>query len=454
LEQAKQTLRTLLHGNATDEYMAELSAYWSSTAYCLIDDLEPNTTVTFGICSFDKKPQILIAGKSDTRLSKWAKTAGGTFESLFTAPVLHANSVIRPPTTKNTTLKSATDWLDVQVETNRTLLETAIGDGVKEPSALIVGANAIIGFRAKRSLLMSNIEEGSFRKLTLPKLWQKEASKCEIERFHCVRSTQLEVTDRNLDRNAPLTGLRIAIVGCGTIGGYLARALVQLGAGHKGKLLLVDSDVFRPENLGRHILSVRHLSRNKASALGDQLQSDFPDLSVEAIAASAQANFDRLTGYDLVVDATGDQQFSDALNAFALKFTEEGRSFPPTLFAMIFGNGVAAQSFLTSWTSTSACYRCLKPNFDQDWRFSPVKSSTDEVFVSVRPCSRGAFIPYGVSASMHAAALAAGHLIDFFSEGYRDALRSVHIVPDKTKGKLRRSVNRAVNCPACSLKLT
>jgi molybdopterin/thiamine biosynthesis adenylyltransferase len=297
---------------------------------------------------------------------------------------------------------------------------------------------------------MNNIEKGSFRKANLPKLWQKEASNCEVNRFHCVRSTQLEVTARNLDRSAPLSELRIALVGCGTIGGYLARALVQLGAGHKGKLLLIDSDEVHPENLGRHILSVRHLSRNKATALGEQLQSDFPDLAVEAIARSAQENFDRLTGYDIVVDATGDQQFSDSLNAFALNFTNAERRFPPTLFTMIFGNGVAAQSFLTSWKSTSACYRCLKPKFDQDWRFSPVKSSSKKVSVSVRPCSRGAFIPYGVSASMHAAALAASHLMDFVSDDYRDALRSVHIVPDETKGKLRRSVSRDAGCPACS----
>lgn len=137
-------------------------------------------------------------------------------------------------------------------------------------------------------------------------------------------------------------------------GDYLARALVQLGAGQGAELLLIDHDSLEPENLGRHVLGAQHLSRNKATALADQLCSDFPDADLEGLNLRAQSAFDRLLGYDLVVDATGDEQFSDALNAFSLAKHKDGDRFPPTLFAMLFGNGLAAQTYLARWERGSA----------------------------------------------------------------------------------------------------
>jgi hypothetical protein len=84
---------------------------------------------------------------------------------------------------------------------------------------------------------------------------------------------------RNLGGLKTLAGKRIALIGCGTIGGFLAKQLAQSGAGScGGRLLLLDNDVLQPGNLGRHLLGVRDLAHNKAEGCRDQILRD-PALS-------------------------------------------------------------------------------------------------------------------------------------------------------------------------------
>jgi len=78
------------------------------------------------------------------------------------------------------------------------------------------------------------------------------------------------------DANAMLGRMRacsVGIVGCGAIGGYLARGLAQAGV---GSLVLVDHDGLKAANLGRHVLGAEWIGRLKASALAEQLARDFP----------------------------------------------------------------------------------------------------------------------------------------------------------------------------------
>ncbi|WP_238110036.1 ThiF family adenylyltransferase [Yoonia sp. I 8.24] len=450
LQQAHATLSNLLHGNPTAAYMAEVAAYWSKTPYCLIDEPKNLNRIVLGICSFDKKAQILVAGSTEKRLQTWSGNAGGTFTKAFEASVVHAVDAIRPPSLETLTLKGATDWLEPQVLIPRPLIDTAIGTAKDRPSLMVVASNALIGFRAEKTALIKKSETSGFRPSAIPGVWKKEAHRANLETFHCVHASHAQITTRNLNGSAPLSNQRLAIIGCGTIGGYLARSLVQLGAGQNANLLLVDHDDIKPENLGRHILGARHLWRNKAEALKAQLGADFPDVHLEAIYEQAQRAFDRISSYDLVIDATGDEQFSNALNAFALGALKASGSFPPTLFTMIFGNGLAAQSYLARWKNGSACYRCLKPHFENGWRFDPLKSTAKKTETAIRPCSQGAFVPFAVPASMQAAGLAANHVAEFFSEDYSHDLRTAQVDPAQTVNIPFKNVDVAQSCPACS----
>jgi len=102
-----------------------------------------------------------------------------------------------------------------------------------------------------------------------------------------------------------LRGKRVTIIGCGALGGFLARALAQSGV---GSLLLIDSDELTSNNVGRHVLGIGEVGLPKSVALAKKLSYEFPDAvafdawTVPIQAASAEQNAE-LAGCALVIAA-------------------------------------------------------------------------------------------------------------------------------------------------------
>lgn len=103
--------------------------------------------------------------------------------------------------------------------------------------------------------------------------------------------------------NQRLRTFRVAVVGCGGLGGYIIEMLARLGI---GQLTLIDGDVFEPSNLNRQLLSTPEtLGQPKASEARLRVREINPDIKTEAIyefitGENAQSI---LTGHDLICDA-------------------------------------------------------------------------------------------------------------------------------------------------------
>ncbi|MBN9506671.1 MAG: ThiF family adenylyltransferase [Altererythrobacter sp.] len=125
------------------------------------------------------------------------------------------------------------------------------------------------------------------------------------------------------DGNADLTTLRISrvvMVGCGSLGSPIARLLAQAGV---AEIDLIDPDRMELENTSRHALGANQNGLNKATALAQRLQRDFPHsraaghpsgwqkLAVERPEIFAQAN--------LVVSTIGSWSHEAELNARQLE---------------------------------------------------------------------------------------------------------------------------------------
>ncbi|MFY0311300.1 ThiF family adenylyltransferase [Leisingera sp. D0M16] len=449
VELAKKTLYTLLHGNPTPEVMAELAAYWGGAQYVLIDAPKSLKTATLGVIDFGRNHSLLAAAGNELRLKKWASKAGGKASAFSSYPVIHCDVPLNR-FEGDLTFGGALRWVAAHMD-DPSHLRDLVRPKKKDlkPGLLVSGPNAIIGFRAKEPAIIKRAKQGGFRPASILELWFQHEESIEIDRFSFDLCSMEEVSARNLNRAAPLAGKKVALIGCGTIGGYLARALVQLGAGQAERFLIIDDDILKPENTGRHLLGARFLYRPKSSSLAELLETDFPSVSVTAISGNATTQFERLSAYDIVVDATGDQQFSDAINAHAIQAQRDGSPFPPILFTMIFGNGLAAQSYLARWIEGGACYRCLRPKFDGRWRYGPIKQNGPETQTAVRPCSQGAFTPFSVAASHACAALATQHVSDYFEKGYTGDLRTVRVAYEGTSDVPRRNVKAIESCPAC-----
>lgn len=147
---------------------------------------------------------------------------------------------------------------------------------------------------------------------------------------------------------------RVAVLGCGSLGAGVARLLAQTGV---GRLVLVDPDALRWENIGRHELGANEVGTNKATSLATHLRARLPhllecegyDKDWVRLALSNDSLFD---GCDVVVSAMADWVGESALDDFA-------RSRPlnaPVVYGWLERRAMAAHA--VALTKDGACFKC------------------------------------------------------------------------------------------------
>ena len=104
------------------------------------------------------------------------------------------------------------------------------------------------------------------------------------------------------EERAALAEKRIAIVGCGGLGGLVIEALARIGVGH---LRVIDGDVFEESNLNRQLLCTEDaLGREKALVAVERVRAINSEVdAVPLVAYLEEGNAaELLAGVDCVVD--------------------------------------------------------------------------------------------------------------------------------------------------------
>ncbi|OYW23287.1 MAG: hypothetical protein B7Z43_03825 [Sphingomonas sp. 12-62-6] len=307
--------------------------------------------------------------------------------------------------------------------------------------------NAIIGWAAELPTGLLAMRGKGFRPHFFAKALEAQVDTVPLERKVGSETDLRHCVERNLLGRPTLVGKKIVLVGCGTIGGYLARLLAQSGAGCEGTIQLYDTDTLSSGNIGRHALGFSDLGRPKAEAVADHLWSFHPDVAVTAHKTDAVRAWDTISNADLVIDATGEPNVATALNDLYCQLKGEGNT--TLLHSWVFGNGLAAQSFL-NLRDGGACYRCLKTSFDGQWRHDPRKNTTEAFEQAGARCGEAGYAPFSVDAPMTAAALALRAALDWAGGAPGQRLRTT--VVDQDAGRERvpwASPQRLTDCPAC-----
>jgi len=145
----------------------------------------------------------------------------------------------------------------------------------------------------------------------------------------------------------------VIVVGCGSVGAPVALALAQAGV---GRIVLIDYDTLSWPNVGRHPLGAPAVGRNKAEALADRLQADFPHLQIEYRTCDLHhllaSDHDLATAADLIVSATGSWAADSALNRWHVN---QGRDRP-----IVYGwtEAHASAGHGVAITQRSGCLQC------------------------------------------------------------------------------------------------
>ncbi|QBR03776.1 hypothetical protein E1956_35245 [Paraburkholderia pallida] len=248
---------------------------------------------------------------------------------------------------------------------------------------------------------------------------------------------------RNLDDYPSLAEHRISLIGCGAIGGYLASALVRLGAGtgSNGVLKLYDIGELEPDNLGRHTLGFAALYQNKALGLREELLRQFPYACIEAH-TNEPALTDEFFATDLVIDCTGDEAVSEKINSRHMRSRR-----CPVLYAWIRGNGECVQTLWVDANEKFACYRCMRqapgPNYREE-RFPVIDGPPNTRFLGCR-----SFTPYSVSSPLSATALTIDVIIDWLKGDVAPRFRTRYVENGKARTVKNQNLSPTRACPAC-----
>lgn len=259
-----------------------------------------------------------------------------------------------------------------------------------------------------------------------------------VTRLTAIRIDEKYIAQRNIPSLKTLAGLKIALIGCGTIGGYLADMLVKAGAGTGGgKLTLVDFELLMPQNVGRHRLGLPFAFKNKADGIATVLQNDAPGISVRALEVDVRDA--HLGDIDLLIDATGEEALGHWLTSNYVPST-------PMLSVWIEGPGAAVRGLMKT-AGDGACYRCLS-TYSRAGQFSTVQGGVPHVMAG-HGCE-GLYVPFPATVSIQAAALGAEMALAWANGKLSFSLRTKITDCAYALATVDSDPPRIKDCPACS----
>jgi hypothetical protein len=192
--------------------------------------------------------------------------------------------------------------------------------------------------------------------------------------------------DQAADR---LASKRIAIIGIGSIGSFVAEFLAASGI---GRIMLVDPETLTFANASRHLLGVNSEGKSKALAVADLLQKRFPHHVIEGVITNGcsflQAMMANDERYDLILSLAGDWELDCFLNDQYL--SEEDGSHRRILLGWTEAHAVAGHAVVL--TGRDGCVAC---HFSEGGAPELSVAKWDHDTKLSEPACGGQFQPYG-----------------------------------------------------------
>ncbi len=449
IERAEKVLRDALAGRLDDDFAEEFATYWSES--WMLYDL-PHGFTGWGEIKYVK------LGNSDSRTPVLTSGSSWTYErdtdhgrsdpepALVVAidgPLTVNPKMLWPPTNLGQ-LKEWLRWVDPSLAAS---LDVALAKGTSPEGNLAI--RAANGLFAMRVAVPEGLRKAEFlqnRRANLPRILDLAQATVKIERVRGDAADLHYIYRRNLGSRKGLAGKKVLVLGCGTIGGFLAQQLAQCGAGIAGgRLVLLDKQSLQTANLGRHLLGVPFLHWNKAKGCAYFLKWMLPGVDVDFVEADA-LGYDRVSEYDLVVDATGEEALSVALNQ---RLVDRRPAGPPHVFVWLMGNGALAQAIIVDGNQDKPCLKCLKPDLAGEPRFRSLRPGVDVEIGSIAACGDAEFVPFPVSRSASAAALACDIIMDWTNGKGGGRFRSQTFDSSRAFTIANSNPSRHRECPAC-----
>jgi len=435
IKRAEEVLTAVLQGKMVDDLEEEFYAYWHESI-CLVDMQGTHAGQQQGLLVKLGGKLNVVVTDDETRTTSKLKSLGWNAEE-GRLLVFRVNTVAKPRPRTDVwpprTVSELLAWQGLLDTSCRRKIEQRLWEGFcsKKKGAIILIESPLMTYGIAVMFMRANGKETSAR-LSRTSLYEST-----MMRLAVIRIDDRYLAQRNIPGKKTLAGKNIALVGCGTIGGYLAAMLVKAGAGScGGKLTLVDFDWLSPQNIGRHYLGFPHLFQKKATALADEITRIAPDTQVSPLPVDVRSA--NLGGVEFLIDATGEEALGHWLC----------QHYPlpvPMLSTWIEGPGTAVRALLRS-RQANACFRCIC-DANRVGKFTSVIGRVPSILAG-QGCE-GLYVPFSASVSTQAAALASEAVLDWANGTTSPALRTRLIDNNYQLATPDCDPPRMEYCPAC-----
>ncbi|MEA4929489.1 MAG: ThiF family adenylyltransferase [Candidatus Limiplasma sp.] len=232
-------------------------------------------------------------------------------------------------------------------------------------------------------------------------------------RFQIIYDNTLKITPLSLQRvdkaflmnrtksESISSKMKCLLIGCGSIGGYLANELISAGF---DDITFVDDDSLKEENIYRHILGSDYIDINKANALERYFKKRIPHLITHAkgvdirqLIEDSVIDFD---DYDLILSATGNHNVNRWINK-EVHFRDID---VPVFYVWNEPLDIGCHAAVIS-ASYDGCYECFFTHSIYTLIDSTAYTAPGETAVTTPAGCGGSYVPYSASVSIRSASL-------------------------------------------------
>jgi molybdopterin/thiamine biosynthesis adenylyltransferase len=150
------------------------------------------------------------------------------------------------------------------------------------------------------------------------------------------------------DNLGRLAHKRVAVIGLGSGGGFVAVTLAMSGV---GKFVLIDDDVLEATNVVRHVADRRYLGQPKVEAVADLIRQRNPRAEVKTMQGRVEDHIDALEGVDLIVVGVDGENPKYAINQVSLN------QLIPAVYAGVYERGEGGDVVIIH-PYEGPCYAC------------------------------------------------------------------------------------------------
>lgn len=241
---------------------------------------------------------------------------------------------------------------------------------------------------------------------------------CKVENVFVERIDYQYLTMRS-GGTTTLKNRRVLLLGCGSVGGYIASNLCQSGIMN---IDILDDDFLKPENVHRHLLGFESISPNeykyKADLIKEKLEAQYPYADIDSLnfidrsAETFISDTVRLTHYDLIISALGEPTINLEIN----RIIRANSIASPFLCCFNEPYGIGGHVVAVNLDFNS-CLQCLYTDSISN-EIVPFRGSfaapNQNFKKNVSGCS-GAFVPYSSLDSQQTAILTVRKAIDILN---------------------------------------